>query len=172
MAFGRTFLPNNQIFPTQVSLDNRPNFKPGGVTLDWATVNTAGGSGTSTATLGDGSTIYDNVKYLRYGQIITYINASGKYGPYDPSATDGRQTLTRGQCYIVNQTTTQYVTGVAPNSVVNDMVGGVFDEGSVFADRVLHSGTNTATGTLGPTLSNFNTAFPGIRFYSSNRIVP
>jgi len=170
--YGRTFLPNNQILPTAASFDNRPNYKPGGVTLDWSTVSSSGGSGSNTATLTDGSVIYDNVKYLRYGQVLTMINATGKYGPYDPSQADGRQTLTRGQCFIVNHTITQYASGIPQTSVVNDQSGDVFDEGTVWADRIIHSGTNTATGALGPTLSNFNAAFPGIRFTSSSRIVP
>jgi hypothetical protein len=29
--------------------------------------------------------------------------ASGKYGPYDSAATDGRQTLTRGECFILDE---------------------------------------------------------------------
>jgi len=172
MAFGRTFLPNNQIYPTRVSADGKPNYKQGGVTVDWATVTGSGGSGTSTATLADGSLIYDNVKYLRYGQVLTMISATGKYGPYDASAGDGRQTLTRGQCFVVDQTFLQYATGIPQNSVVNDHIGGVFDDGLVFFGRLLQSGTNSSTGALGPTLANFNTAFPAIKYTGTGRMVP
>jgi len=172
MAFGRTFLANNQIYPTRVSADGRPNYKQGGVTIDWTTVQSNGGSGTSTTTLGDGSIVYDNLVYLRYGQVLTMISATGKYGPYDSGATDGRQTLTRGQCYILDQTVTQYATGVGPNSVQQDQIGGVFDDGVVYFGRLLQSGTNTSTKALGPTLANLNTAFPALKYTATGRMVP
>jgi hypothetical protein len=35
------------------------------------------------------------------GTLLTKITASGKYGPYDGSATDGRQTVTRGSAYVL-----------------------------------------------------------------------
>jgi hypothetical protein len=48
-------------------------------------------------------------------------------------------------------------------SGVNDQVGGVFDGGRVFIDRVLHSGTATHTLALGPTKAEVLTAFPAIQ---------
>ncbi len=173
MAYGRTFLPNNGIYPTRVSADGRPNYKTGGVTIDWTKVQTAGGSGSNTVSLPDGSTIYDNVKYLRYGQVITMISTTGKYGPYDPTALDGRATLTRGQCFVVDQTVTQYANGVGPNaSIQQDQIGGVFDDGLVYFGRLVQSGTNNSTIPLGPTLANFNTAFPALKYTATGRMVP
>lgn len=158
---GRTFLNNHQIYPTRASFDGRPQYKPGGVTLDWSTVTS---NGTNTTTLGDGSIIQSGTKFLRYGQTITKITASGKFGPYDPGAADGRQTLTRGEAFIVDETVTEYATGVSGNSVVNDQIGGVFDSGTVWKDRVMNSGTNTHTLALGPTLAEVNSTFPTITY--------
>lgn len=87
---------------------------------------------------------------------------SGKYGPYDPAATDGRQTLTRGDCYIldevylVNPNGAGYLAGLGSC----DIIGNVLQGGEVWIDRVLHSGTTAGTLALGPTLANLLTAFP------------
>lgn len=159
---GRSFLNNNQIYPTRASFDGRPQYKPGGVTIDWSTVTATGSNSGSVNTLGDGSTIVGVVKVLRYGQVLTKITASGKFGPYDSAAADGRQTLTRGEAFILDETLTEYATGMAGNSVVNDQVGGVFDTGTVFLDRVIQSGTNTASLSAGPTKTNFLAAFPSV----------
>lgn len=60
----------------------------GGVTIDKATV-TAGA---------------DSHKVLKAGSIICEITASGKYGPFDAGAADGRQTPTLGKCFIMAKT--------------------------------------------------------------------
>ena len=164
--FGRTFLTNHQIYPTRVSFDGRPQYKPGGVQIDWSVVTA---TGTNNTTLGDGSVILPSTKFLRYGQILTKItstgtNNTGYFGPYDPSALDGRQTMTRGEAFIVDETITQYATGTAGSGPVNDQVGGVFDAGTVWKDRILQSGTNTHTLALGPTLAEVNTLFPAITY--------
>lgn len=87
--------------------------------------------------------------------------SAGKYGPYDPAATDGRQTLARGSCFILDQT---YVLAPAGASFPStpDQMGNVFDAGRVWKSRVLQSETVTASKALGPTLANFLTAFPAI----------
>jgi hypothetical protein len=157
--FGNTFLSQNAVFPTRVSCDGRPNYKVGGITIDWTTVSAASGD----VTLGDGSVIKDGQKYLRYGQILTRITSSGKYGPYDPSTTDGRQTLTRGECFILDQTLLQYSAGSSGLSAANDIVGGVFDGGSVWLARVLNAGSGSHSLTAGPTKTEFLTAFPGVQ---------
>lgn len=60
----------------------------GGVTIDKATV--AAGS--------------DGHKVLKAGSIICEVTASGKYGPFDAAATDGRQTPALGKCFILAKT--------------------------------------------------------------------
>lgn len=86
----------------------------------------------------------------------------GYFGPFDPTATDGRQTLTRGQCFILDQTILQYSSGSANLSVSNDQIGGVFDGGGVSIDRIIQSGTASHSLAAGPTLAEFLAAFPAI----------
>lgn len=157
--FGRTNLATNSVMTTRVSADGKPKYKPGGVTIDWDKVTAINAD----ATLTDGSVIKSGQKYLRYGQVLTKITASGKYGPYDPSVTDGRELLTRGRVYILDETLIQYNAGSSGLGAANDHAGGVFEGGLVWIDRVLHSGTGTHTLAAGPTLAEVLTAFPELR---------
>jgi hypothetical protein len=154
--FGRTVLSQNSVFPTRVSADGSPTYKAGGVTIDWSLVTAASGD----VTLGDGSVIKDGQKYLRYGQIITMVTSTGKYGPYDPALTQGSELLTRGRCFIVDQTVLQYSSGSSALGAANDIIGGVFDGGAVWLDRIIQSGVASHTKTAGPTKAEFLAAFP------------
>lgn len=90
----------------------------------------------------------------------------GKYGPYDPAAADGRQTLTRGECFILNKT-------VVENGVAGGLDPGVtdhpavFDGGPAWKARILMT-TGTHSLAAGPTVTEFETAFPRIE-YVQNR---
>ncbi len=66
----------------------------------------------------------------------------------------------RGRCFIVDQTVTQYYAGSGLLSAVNDHIGGVFDGGSVWFDRIIQSGLVTHSKILGPTKAEFLAAFP------------
>lgn len=134
-------------------------FKVGGVTIDWSTVAAAG----SDTTLTDQTPIKTGEKYLRFGQILTKITASGKFGPYDPAAADGRQTLARGNCYVLNRTVkeTGYISGIDISSASDHPQ--VFDGGTVWKDRVLMT-TGAASLAAGPTVTNFETAFPRVAY--------
>lgn len=154
--FGRTVLAQNSVFPTRVSADGSPTYKAGGVTIDWSLVTAASGD----VTLTDGSVIKDGQKYLRYGQILTMVTATGKYAPYDPALTQGSELLVRGRCFIVDQTTLQYSSGSSTLGPANDIIGGVFDGGAIWFDRIIQSGVASATKALGPTKVNFLAAFP------------
>lgn len=137
----------------QVTADGRPRPKTGGVTIDWSTVAAVSGAD---VTLNDGVIIPIGRKYLRYGQIITEITTGGKYGPYDPAAADGRQTLARGKCWIVNRTVTD-----------NDPKGDhpeAIDGGTVFQARLIQVGAGTRSLAAGPTLAEFEAAFPTIDY--------
>ncbi len=86
----------------------------------------------------------------------------GKYGPYDPSATDGRQTLTRGECWILNQTVFEVNPLTGPFSTTKDHPA-VFDGGTVWKARVLAtSGAHSLAA--GPTWTEFEAAFPRIQY--------
>lgn len=39
-------------------------------------------------------------RLLNAGTLMTKITATSKYGPYSPTATDGRQTITKGSAYF------------------------------------------------------------------------
>lgn len=86
----------------------------------------------------------------------------GKYGPYDPAATDGRQTLTRGNCFINNRTVKENGFGANINTQATDHPQ-VFDGGTVWKDRLLIT-TGTASLAEGPTVTGFETAFPRIAY--------
>ncbi|HEX8653102.1 MAG TPA: hypothetical protein VF708_19955 [Pyrinomonadaceae bacterium] len=86
----------------------------------------------------------------------------GKYGPYDPAATDGRQLLTRGECFILNET-------VVENGVAGGLDPGVtdhpavFDGGPAWKARILMT-TGAHSLAAGPTVTEFEAAFPRIEY--------
>lgn len=99
---------------------------------------------------------------------VTVTGASaGKYGPYDDGATDGRQTLTRGQCFILDETWLLTPGGTQlPGG--NEVLTGCFDGGAVWIDRVLHSGAAAHSKALGPTKAEFLAAFPEVQIVEAN----
>jgi hypothetical protein len=74
---------------------------------------------------------------------------TGLFGPIDTSATDGRQALERGNCYIQNET-------VLMSELGSDHIP-VFEGGLVWAARLLVGEANQ------PTLANLLTALPMLR---------
>lgn len=91
------------------------------------------------------------------------VAGGGKYGPYDPNATDGRQTLSRGNCWINNRT-------VKEHGAIADLDIGqasdhpqVFDGGTVWKDRILMT-TGAHSLAAGPTVTEFEAAFPRIAY--------
>jgi hypothetical protein len=96
--------------------------------------------------------------------VTTAGTSNGKYGPHDPAATDGRQTLTRGECFILDETWLLNPAGGSFAGLAStDIIGGVFDGGDIFLDRVLQSGVVAHSLTLGPTKAEFLAAFPLIK---------
>jgi hypothetical protein len=81
-------------------------------------------------------------------------DSNGKYGPYTSGASNGLQTLTRGECFIID-------TSVKEEWINSDWKGGFFDGGLVWQARLLLD-----VGTA-PTTSNFLAAFPRIRFIAN-----
>lgn len=125
-------------------------YKAGGVTIDWSTVTAVG----SDTTLVDGQVVKNGQKYILAGTILQKITASGKYGPADTTASDGRQLVTadqRGRCWILDRT-------VVDDELHSDLVGQVFDAGQVYRARIQMAGTNQ------PTLANAELMLPGISF--------
>lgn len=92
------------------------------------------------------------------------VTNSGKYGPYDPAANDGRQTLSRGNCFILNQTILQ--DGGAGDLVAEQNHPPVFDGGQVWKARlIVTSGTHSLA--VGPTWTEFEAAFPRVGYVNS-----
>lgn len=141
---------------SSISVLANPNdvrYKPGGITIDWSTVAAQSGSD---ATFKDGRILVVGKKGLRYGQILVQITASAKYGPYDPLAADGRQTLTKGLVYILPRT-------VFEEDDMSDHPG-VIDGGRVFKERLLIT-TGTHSLAAGPTVTEFETIFwPAVQY--------
>lgn len=68
MPYGRQILHETGNY-LEVAADGHPEWKVGGVTIDWATVTAAGAD----ITLGDGTIIKAGQKYLEYGQVLCKI---------------------------------------------------------------------------------------------------
>ncbi len=81
---------------------------------------------------------------------------SNKFGPYDPAQSDGRQTLARGDSFIINATHLE-------SSVGSDFVPGAIEGGQLFKQRVLMTqGTHSLAA--GPTQTEVEAAFPRVRW--------
>lgn len=86
----------------------------------------------------------------------------GKYGPYDPAAADGRQSLVRGECFILNETVVETGVSGSIDPGVTDHPA-VFDGGPTWKARVLMT-TGAASLAAGPTVAAFETAFPRVEY--------
>jgi hypothetical protein len=88
--------------------------------------------------------------------------ASGKFGPYDDGASDGRQTLAQGRVFILDETILEksLVGGNVPAPNTEQI--GAIEGGRVWRARVL---ANTSAGSLaaGPTWANLLAAMPEIQ---------
>jgi hypothetical protein len=90
------------------------------------------------------------------------VNAGGNfgwYGPYDPAATDGRQTLVRGDCYIANHSVREQ--GDPTSNHVPALRGGL-----LWRQRLLIT-TGAASLAAGPTVTAFEAAFPRVAYVKS-----
>jgi hypothetical protein len=136
----------------KVCADGRPEAKQGGVTIDWATVAAVAGAD---VTIDDGLVIKIGEKYLRRGQVVTKITASGKYGPFDPAVVDGREALDRGETFILDQT-------VKENDRASDHPVAIYG-GLLFKDRILAT-TGAASLAAGPTFATLEAALPRMQY--------
>lgn len=121
-----------------------------GITLVLPTANSAGLTG--------GSSPLATPTLTRAG------TSFGKYGPYDPGASDGRQTLNRGECGLLNETlleTGPMVVFSAQGTAHPGMIVG----GRVWFDRLLQSNLAAHSLALGPTRAELEAAFPELRYH-------
>lgn len=146
--YGPTTVGNQIGTSIEVVIDGRPKQKIGGITIDWTTV----------AAVGSNTTWLDGVflsaatsdKGLRYGQVVVLITASSLYGPYDPAAADGRQTLADGKAFFLNRS----ILGNDPVDMPEACFGG-----ECAVDRLLIT-TGTHSLAAGPTVAEFKAVFP------------
>jgi hypothetical protein len=91
-------------------------------------------------------------------------SGTGLYGPYDSAATDGRQTLARGHCFILNETVLQ--TPIAGLAGVASDHPAVFAGGLVWKARLKIGSVNPVYLGAGnqPTVAAFETAFPNVQY--------
>ena len=167
VQYGRTLIGSlgESNFGVIANSIGQADWKSGGITIDWSTVLAVSGS---PVTLNDQNVIAVGAKYLRYGQVMCKITSSvngsvvGDYGPYDSAATDGRQTLTRGACFILNKTLYEFApVGITTQQTIS---AGAFDGGKVYLERILQSGVAAHSLTAGPTLAELETVFPRLSY--------
>lgn len=84
---------------------------------------------------------------------------SGKYGPFDPNATDGRQTLAFNKVFLPDETILQYPKSMLGTASSQTLQVGVIEGGRVWKDRVLGN-TSSATLAAGPLLADLQAKMP------------
>lgn len=148
-TFGRNILLPSSGIPVMVSADGSPEWKTGGITIDWSTVTAVGAD----TPLADGLVIPNGQKGLQFGTVLCQITATGLYGPYAAGAADGRQTLTRDAVFILNESVLQ-------NGPLGLAVGRATDNPAVlYGGRVW--GTRLGVGGAGqPTLAALLAVMP------------
>jgi hypothetical protein len=123
----------------------------GGASTATVAVTQAGVSN-GEVTLGDGTVIPANEKYILPGTVLSKITASSKYGPADTSASDGREGVAasqRGRSFITDRL-------IRESDPSSDQFGEVFDGGSVYRARMQVDGTRQ------PTTAQLLTMFPDL----------
>lgn len=160
MGFGLKNLTTSSGTPFQLTYDGHPEWKSGSITIDWSTV--AAVTSSPAALAGDQLSVPVGQKYLIAGQLMCEITAApGTYGPYDPAASDGRQTPIRGKCGLLNSTILQNgVLGITAGNTDNT---NVIEGGRVWHARLLQSGTGTHTLAAGPTLAELLAVLPRLQ---------
>jgi hypothetical protein len=104
-----------------------------------------GGAGTATVATATGGT------------------AAGTYGPYSSAATDGRQSLARGRCFILNETVTE-LGPLGLGTAATDHPA-VFEGGRVWRARLKVGVVNPVSiGGSAPSTAEFEAAFPRILY--------
>jgi hypothetical protein len=88
---------------------------------------------------------------------------SGKFGPFDPGASDGRQTLAAGNCFIANTTVVQAGIVFPGFTTVNtDQVGEAIFGGRVWRNRII-ANTSAASLAAGPLFSALLPVLPRLQ---------
>lgn len=147
-SYGREIIDGIDLNSTQVLSDGHDaDWVSVGRTIDWSLI----AAPVAETTLTDGQVMPAGVKFLRYGQIMADVTATGKIGPHLTNALDGRQTLEGGKCYVLNRT-------LREDEIASDHAGELFDGGRIWEARLLVGGANE------PTLAQVKAAFPRLSY--------
>lgn len=152
----------------QAAFEALPRVGPGGVVVTRAGAGSAGSPYVYTFTwarrFGNLAAITQTNTFaggtsptVTVGESTAGTTGAGKYGPYDPAATDGRQTLARGECAFFNRT-------VLEKELASDHQAAA-EGGKMWKQRLLIT-TGSASLAAGPTVANFETAFPRVSYAS------
>lgn len=154
--YGRKDLTETMGVSLTISSDGRPEFPTGGITLDWDAIPVAGVTTVWPQTV----TLLAGKKGFRYGTLICRIITDddgfkvGYFAPYDATATDGRQLVTRGDCFLALSSWLQEIEGIGVDADHPPVIQG----GEVFRARLLMGGAGQ------PTLNAILAAFPRLTF--------
>ena len=162
MSLGVTPIKQRTGRPVRLSADGYPERPPIGITVAWNSVTPAA---IDTKIIADDTQVYVGERVLRVGTLMVKITSgqdSGKYGPFKADATDGRQSVTRGDCMLVDYTIKQGETSVWNSNLDNDHIGGVTG-GMVWRQRLKIQGNLEGVGT-DPTFDQIKDAFPRLEF--------
>jgi hypothetical protein len=157
--YGRQVLPETVGNNLQVQADGYPEWIAGGATIDWSTVTAQSGSD---VTYNDGTVVRVGQKALRYGTVLAKITSGGSTGKWGPADTttgiaDGRQTASRGNCGILNETVKEgdaYEIIESQSSIV-----GLIEGGMIYKSRLANIG-----GSNQFTFANLESALPRLRY--------
>lgn len=130
------------------------NSLSGGSSPSVAIATTQVGVPEADLTLADGTIVKGGDKYIEAGTVMVKITASGKYGPYSATASDGRQTVDatrRGEVWLLDQT-------IVMSKLGSEMTGDVFEGGQIYAARLKAGGAGQ------PSVANVNLALPQISY--------
>lgn len=111
------------------------------------------------ATLLDGTVVAVGDKYIELGTLMTKITATGKFGPANTTASDGREIVTnavRGNCFILDRPMVK--------SIHDDVTGNLYDAGIAFFDRLQLGAAYTGA----PTEANLEAMLPSVTLHRSD----
>ena len=147
-SYGHEVIGTIDLNSTQVLSDGHDaDWKSVGHTFDWSLVTAP----VSDVELPDGNIIPAGVKYVRYGDFVSEITASKKFGPLRTNATDGREVIEAGRIFVVNRT-------IREDHIASDHSFELFDGGRIWEARLLVGGTNQLT------LAQAKAAFPRLSY--------
>ncbi len=155
MPYGRQVLYQSGT-PLRVSVDGSPQYKVGGITVDWSQVQAAQADLLVPV---DNTPVRAGQKYIQYGTIMVLNTSTGLYQPYASGGANGTGTLTSGQCFIIDETVVQSSPFHTGGNYDNPAV---FDGGRAWQPRLQIGGTGQ------PTLTQFIAAFPRVQLVTGN----